>query len=80
MPEGHIAAFLWVQVRQFHPKPRSVDAAAGRAEAVHNHRQRRRHRTSAGMAFESDERALALASCRKAVEERADPLTGTLGR
>ena len=36
--------------------------------------------TSAGRHFESDERVLALAYCRMAVEEKKDSLMGTLGR
>ena len=36
--------------------------------------------TSAGRQFESDERVLALAYCRMAVEEKKDIHTGTLGR
>ena len=36
--------------------------------------------TSAGRQFESDERVLALAYCRMAVEEKKDPFNGTLGR
>ena len=36
--------------------------------------------TSAGRQFESDERVLALAYCRMAVEEKRDIHAGTLGR
>ena len=61
----------------------SVDASygtfgGGETETVEA--PRKCSRVSAGMAFESDERASALASCRRAVEENADSFTGMLGR
>ena len=61
----------------------SVDASYGTfggGETETEEAPRKCSRVSAGMAFESDERASALASCRRAVEENADSFTGMLGR
>ena len=61
----------------------SVDASYGTfggGETETEEAPRKCSRVSAGMAFESDERASALASCRRAVEENAESITGTLGR